>query len=204
VGVGGDGAWGLQVQRQLLRDAHCSHARCDDVPDLVAACLGGEMKEPFYGLDNTHVAGVRGYADFLATFFGGEHAMVVREGKLLKGRDFLDAQTSYLKIVVVLHAPLVGLTTVLEVEAVLDAQDVRPPHPSLFPSLSLSAPVAGAQTRTRANGSTGDALLRRRPLVPACFLAPGVTPPCPRAIARSVSSGLGSQRLGLGFRLYGW
>jgi hypothetical protein len=108
-------------------DANCQHARCEDVPELVAPCLSDESEtQDFYGLQFTKVANVRGYADFLGNF--GDNAVLVRGGEIVKSLSFLDAQTKFVKLVMVVHAQDNGLTSVLEIQAYMDGNSVRFPY----------------------------------------------------------------------------
>lgn len=105
----------LQAQLDLMRAAHCINAVCPNATNLntVVTCHDGEENQDFFGLSRSMLGGNEGYAEFLYSIADSD--VLVRDGKTLVARNFLDGQTRTALILAVFHVPSSGLTTELEI-----------------------------------------------------------------------------------------
>jgi cytochrome b561 len=106
----------LEAQAKLINATHCPVAgQCAgaDLPDGVYRCLLDDpVRQPYYGLNQTRLEGLEGFADFLYTF--ADNSFIVRDGLLLKTSDFLDSQTKIATVWTLFLSPQDGTLVVMK------------------------------------------------------------------------------------------
>lgn len=118
----------LGSQHGLIQDAHCRPGQfCSNLPpsELLVHCptVEGEEEEMYFGLHRSTFDGQSGFTDFL--FAIADNSILVRGGKTLRTRSFLDVKTTHAMVMMVLHSPMTGLTTMLNIHSYMESTNVN-------------------------------------------------------------------------------
>eukprot|EP00291_Cryptomonas_curvata_P010033 CAMPEP_0172189258 /NCGR_PEP_ID=MMETSP1050-20130122/22417_1 /TAXON_ID=233186 /ORGANISM="Cryptomonas curvata, Strain CCAP979/52" /LENGTH=898 /DNA_ID=CAMNT_0012863919 /DNA_START=802 /DNA_END=3497 /DNA_ORIENTATION=- len=105
----------LEAQARLINATQCSaEGQCPSMGRAyvckLSAAVGSDSS--YFGLNQTDLEGMRGFADFLYTF--ADNSFIVRDGELLETDQFLDGQTETATVWTLFLSPEDGMLVALK------------------------------------------------------------------------------------------